>query len=74
MTREEEKETGKESEDDEDKQDKKDEGIDSSSNGIEEKAEFPMKPPAKPKTQTKKHSKVNDNEGMEGTADEENLF
>ncbi len=33
-----------------------------------------MKPPTKPETQPKKRTKDNDNEGMEGTADEETPF
>ncbi len=74
MVREEEKETGKESEDDEDKWGDEDEGIDNSSKWIKEETESPMKPPPEPEPQPKKHSKVNDNEGMEGMDDKENLF
>ncbi len=69
VAREEEKETSKESVDDKDKRDEEDEGSDSSSKEIEGETESPMKPPANPDPQNKKHSKVNENKGKEGMAD-----
>ncbi len=74
MTREEEKETGKDSEEGEDDQGEEDEGTDDSSKGLEDETKSPMKPPAKLEPQLMKCSKADDNEGMEGMADEETSF
>ncbi len=74
MTREEEKETGKDSDGNEDEQGKEDEGTDDSSKGLKDETNSPMKPTAGLEPEPKKHSKANCNEGMEGTADEETQF
>ncbi len=74
LAREEEKETGKESEDYKNEQQDEDEGSAYSSKGIKEETKSPMKPTAKSEPQPKTHSKVDDNKGMEGMADEENPF
>ncbi len=74
ITREEEKGTGKDSKDDKEKEGKEDEGTFDSSKGIKEETKSPMKPPVELEIQSKKCNKANDNEGKEGTANEEDPF
>ncbi len=74
LTRDQEKETGKDSKDKDNEQGKEDEGTNESSKGLEDETKSPIKPPAKPEPQPKKCTKGDVDEGMEGTTNEETSF